>query len=439
LLPAALVYCEIPQFRTKIRMSKDSSSIALSTGSPFAVVVMFFGYGFVGASSFSRMPVIRDQLGCTPTQLAFALVCMGIGSVLGMPFTGRLVDRYSSRTVSVVAIIICLGGWTMVPMARSVPALALMLLLIGLGTGVGDVAMNVQGHLVEERRRKVLMPYWHGLFSLGAVSGALAGALAASIGLPIAWQLPGVSVVLMVAMWLATTRYIPDAGLHSSASSEPIEEPIFDEPQVLALDRSPRGQLERTALQPVEILLGIITFATALGEGAANDWLALMLVDNRGAPAAVGALTFAGFNVTMAIGRFTGGVVIQRYGRAPVLRIAGLLACTGVAGLCLVNSTLIALLGALAWGLGLSVVFPSAMSAAGEVPGRGSRAIAVVATIGYGGFLLGAPLIGFLAHMMPLDRALLAVALLVLLIAVLAPAARERGAERAEAKDEASI
>jgi fucose permease len=140
----------------------------------------------------------------------------------------------------------------------------------------------------------------------------------------------------------------------------------------------------------------------------------------------------------MAIGRFTGGVVIQRYGRVPVLRMAGLLACTGVAGLCLVNSTLIALLGALAWGLGLSVVFPSAMSAAGEVPGRGSRAIAVVATIGYG-FLLGAPLIGFLAHMVPLDRALLAVALLVLLITVLAPAARERGAERAEPKNEASI
>ena len=139
----------------------------------------------------------------------------------------------------------------------------------------------------------------------------------------------------------------------------------------------------------------------------------------------------------MAIGRFTGGVVIQRCGRAPVLRAAGVLACVGVAGLCLVNSTLIALLGALAWGLGLSVVFPSAMSAAGEVPGRGARAIAVVSTIGYGGFLVGAPLIGFLAHMMPLDRALLAVAVLVLLIAVLAPAARERGAEPAKAKNQA--
>jgi len=398
---------------------------------------MFFGNGFVMASSYSRMPGIRDQLGPTPSQLAFALVCMGIGSIVGMPFTGRLVDRYSSRAVSLVATLICLGGWATIPLARSVPALALMLLITGVGTGVGDVAMNVQGHLVETRRRKVLMPFWHGLFSLGAVSGALAGALAAAIGLSIAWQLLSVSIVLMVAMWLATTRYIPDAGLHPSAGAEPIEEPIFDEPQVLASGRSTPSQLRRSAFDPVEILLGIITFATALGEGAANDWLALMLVDNRGAPAAVGALTFAGFNLTMAIGRFTGGVVIQRYGRAPVLRAAGVLACTGVAGLCLVNSTLVALLGALAWGLGLSVVFPSAMSAAGEVPGRGSRAIAVVSTIGYGGFLVGAPLIGFLAHMMPLDRALLAVAVLVLLIAILARAARERGAETATAKDQA--
>jgi MFS family permease len=86
------------------------------------------------------------------------------------------------------------------------------------------------------------------------------------------------------------------------------------------------GLLERSGLNPIEILLGIITFATALGEGAANDWLALMLVDNRGAPPAIGALTFAGFNLTMAIGRFTGGVVIQRYGRTPVLRASGVLA-----------------------------------------------------------------------------------------------------------------
>jgi MFS family permease len=402
-------------------------------GSPFAVAVMFFGNGLVMASSFSRMPGIRDQVGAIPTQLAFALVCVGIGSMVGMPFTGRLVDRYSSQTVSRVATAICLGGWAMLPLAASVPVLALMLLIAGLGTGVGDVAMNVQGHLIEQRRCKVLMPYWHGLFSFGAVAGALAGALAASLGLPLAWQLPGVSVVLMVAMWLATARYIPDAGLHPAGTQEQLEEPIFDEPQLLASDRPPVAELQRSTITHVEILLGIIVFATAVGEGAANDWLALMLVDNRGAPAAFGALTYAGFNVTMALGRFAGGLIIQRFGRAPVLRVAGTLASTGVAALCLVPSTLTALIGALAWGLGLSVVFPSAMSAAGEVPGRGSRAIAVVSTIGYGGFLFGAPLIGFLAHMMPLDRALLAVAALVLLVAILAPVAGEHGRELVKA------
>src|SRR4029077_3295871 len=152
-------------------MSKPSDIVS-PTGSPFAVVVMFFGNGFVMASSYSRMPGIRDQLGSTPTQLAFALVCMGIGSIRGMAFTGRRVDRYSSRMVSLVATLICLGGWAMVPMARSVPVLALMLLITGVGTGVGDVAMNVQGHLVEVRRQRVLMPYWHGLFSLGALAAS---------------------------------------------------------------------------------------------------------------------------------------------------------------------------------------------------------------------------------------------------------------------------
>jgi MFS family permease len=398
---------------------------------------MFIGNGLVMASSLSRIPSIRDQVGATPTSLAFALVCIGIGSIVSMPFTGRLVDRYSSMVVSRVSTVICLGAWALVPLTGSVPELALMMLVAGLGTGVGDVAMNIQGNLVEQRRKKVLMPYWHGLFSLGAVAGAMAGALAASVGLSLAWQFPVVSAVLMVAMWWATAFYIPDAGLHSGASEEQPEEPVFDESQVLATERQAVAAPQRSSITRVEILLGVIVFGTAVGEGAANDWLALMLVDNRAAPAAFGALTYAGFNLTMALGRFAGGVIIQRLGRTPVLRVAGLMASAGVAALCLIPSTVVALLGALAWGLGLSVVFTSAMSAAGEVPGRGSRAIAVVSTIGYGGFLLGAPLIGFLAHYMPLDRALLAVAVLVLLVAILASAARERTVQPATTKDKA--
>src|SRR5262245_39629049 len=117
-------------------MSQSSAS-ASPIGSPFAVVVMFFGYGFVMAASYSRLPGIRDQLGCTPTQLAFALVCMGLGSILGMPFAGRLVDRFSSWAVSLVTTLVSLGGWVLVPTARSVPVPALALLITGVGTGGG--------------------------------------------------------------------------------------------------------------------------------------------------------------------------------------------------------------------------------------------------------------------------------------------------------------
>jgi MFS family permease len=268
----------------------SEKSFASAMGSPWAVAVMFFGNGLVMGSSFSRMPGIRDQVGATPTQLAFALVCVGIGSIVGMPFTGQLVDRYSSRVVSLVATVLCMSGWAIVPLAGSVPVLALILLITGLGTGIGDVAMNVQGHLVEQRRSQVLMPYWHGLFSLGAVAGALAGALAASIGLPLGWQLPGVSAVLIAAMWLATTHYLPDAGLHPAGAQEKMDEPIFDEPQVLACDSQAITAVRRWPITQAEMILGIMVFATAVGEGAANDWLALMLVDNRGAPAALGAV-----------------------------------------------------------------------------------------------------------------------------------------------------
>src|SRR4029450_9785629 len=129
------------------------------------------------------------------------------------------------------------------------------------------------------------------------------------------------------------------------------EGPFFDEPQLLACER-PRIAETQSSITRVEILLGVIVFGPAVGEGAANDWLALVLVDNRGAPAALGALTYAGFNLTMAIGRFVGGIVIERFGRAAVLRIAGLLGSAGVAAVCLIPSTVAALMGALAWGLG---------------------------------------------------------------------------------------
>ena len=222
-------------------------------GSPLATGAMFFGAGFGIASTFSRMPSIRDQLGVSPDQLAFALVFLGIGSLLGLPFAGRFVERYSSRTVSLVATAVFLGGCALLPLSRSLFEFGAMLLIVGAGAGVGDVAMNVQGHLVEERRVKVFMPYWHGTFSIGAVSGALCGWLCVWFGLPLGWQLPTVSIVLSGVMGLATTHYLQDRIPRSCVGTGPFRGAVVSGPRTLPLSKSVTGQERRLALEPVKI------------------------------------------------------------------------------------------------------------------------------------------------------------------------------------------
>jgi MFS family permease len=394
-----------------------------------AVAVVFTLNGIAMAAAVSRMPDIKAHIGASPTELAFALVCVGIGSVVAMPFAGRLVQRFGTRAICLLFATVAVIAWSLVPLAGSVPQLAVILLFAGAGIGTWDVAMNVQGSIVERHRHQVLMPLWHGLFSAGAVVGALIGAASARLGIIIAWQLPVVSIAVWIGVLASTATFVPNDPVEPSPL--PRETVVYDDVPAGKPAKDVAAQRERGAARSgitrVEILLGLITLGTALGEGAANDWLAIALVDGRGAPAAIGALTLAGFNVTMAIGRFAGGPIIARIGRVAALRAAGLIAASGVLVLCLIPATWTAFVGAAAWGLGLAIVFPSAMSAAGEVPGRRGRAIATVSTIGYGGFLFGAPLIGVLAHLMPLLHALLAVAAVVMIIVILAPAARERG------------
>jgi MFS family permease len=383
-------------------------------GSAGAVGVAFATAGVVSASAFSRVPSLRDQIGATPAQLGLALVCVGLGSLAVMPFTGRLTERFSSASVIVGFSVLCLGGWVLAALAPTVPLLAAALLVTGTGTGVWDVAMNVQGHTVEQRRERVLMPAWHATFSYGAVAGAALGALFAFLDLSVKVQLPVVSAAGFAALLWCTRRFVDDSVGHE----------VLPETAELGLSSvPPSAPPTRAGITPTELVLGVMVLATALGEGAANDWLGVMLVDTRGLPEAFGALALAGFNLTMATARLSAGGLVTRLGRVQVLRLSGAVAAAGVLLLCLVDSPVTAVVGAACWGLGLAVVFPSGMSAAGEVPGRGARAISVVSTIGYTGFLLGAPLIGQLTRLAPLDRALLVVAAAAALVVVTAPAA----------------
>ncbi|MDA8440730.1 MAG: MFS transporter [Propionibacterium sp.] len=160
--------------------------------------------------------------------------------------------------------------------------------------------------------------------------------------------------------------------------------------------------------------LAVIILGMALAEGSASDWLPLIVVDGYGSSAAVGSMVFAFFGLAMAIGRLSGGRGIDRFGRAPIMRVSAVVAAAGI-GVVMVAPTLwLGALGVLMWGLGCSLGFPVALSASGEDPRHAARRAGFVATAGYSAFLIGPPLLGFLGQRVGLRHAIGVVLVVVL-------------------------
>jgi predicted MFS family arabinose efflux permease len=384
-----------------------------------ATALVFAVNGFLLASWVSRLPATRDRLGASAAELGLALLAPGFGSLLSMPFSGRWCRRFGSRAViaaTTVAASVTLAAVAVVP---TLVALGLTLFVWGSFYGSWDVAMNVHGSAVEQRAGREWMPRYHACWSVGGIAGAGCGALAAHAGIPLAVHFGAVAVLCTVLVMVALRSFIEDRSPQPervrAAFHSPREGPkqVRDRPRVLT------GRL---------LLVGVVTLCATTLEGAAADWLALYLTDERGATASLAAAGYAVFAVAMAGGRFSGTTVAERLGRHGAVRAGGLVSFAGVLLTVLGPGLVSAYVGAALWALGVCLVFPAAVSAGGEAPERPADAIAAVTTIGYGGFLLGPPLIGLLAEQAGLGRALLVLLVLAGGIAALAPAVRSRRA-----------
>ncbi|MDQ3663587.1 MAG: MFS transporter, partial [Actinomycetota bacterium] len=157
------------------------------------------------------------------------------------------------------------------------------------------------------------------------------------------------------------------------------------------------------------LLIGLLDCSFALVEGVANDWLALALVDGHGTSQTLGAIGLGVFVAAMTIGRLGGAAVLDRYGRAPVLRATAVLAALGVGTVVAADPLPLVIVGAVLWGLGASLGFPVGMSAAADQQDRAPTRVAVVSSIGYTAFLAGPPLVGYLAEAVGILRGLLVV------------------------------
>ncbi|WP_395245685.1 MFS transporter [Agromyces sp. MMS24-K17] len=356
-----------------------SSSI---TARRLALAALFFAPGVSIASWVTRTPDIRDLLGASTAEMGLVLFGLSLGSMLGIVSSGPLVARFGARPVIAVgasAMVVSMpaigfGAW-----AGASVAVAIGLFLFGAGMGGGEIAMNVEGADVEQVTGRSFLPTLHGAFSLGTVVGAVIGIVATAAEFPVVWHLLLAGIAAAVAVALAVPQ-LP-AGTGRVAARGGIR---TERTSTLALWKDSRL-----------ILIGVVILAMALAEGTANDWLPLVMVDGHGFDPALGSTIYAVFAAAMTVGRFAGGWFIDRFGRAAVLCASAVFGVIGLSLVIFVDNQVVAGAAVVLWGLGASLGFPVAISAAGDSGPDAAARVSLVATIGYAAFLIGPPALGF--------------------------------------------
>jgi MFS family permease len=289
-------------------------------------------------------------------------------------------------------------------LAATLPILVGTLVLFGASNGSMDVAMNAQGAAVERHYGRPILNSFHACWSLGGLVGALAGGLVASHSSALWPHFLGVALLCAILTLSVARALLP-------ATAEAQEAAV-------AFARPSRAILA----------LGLVAFCVVLGEGAMADWSAIYLNGTLRTGAGLAAAGYAAFSVVMALGRGVGDQLTLRLGAGTMMQLGGLVAALGLTLALVVTWTPLALLGFGLVGAGFSVVFPLTLSAAGRVSTQAaSTAIAAVATCGYAGFLIGPPVIGFMADALSLRVALGVVVLLSLCAAVCARTLRTAG------------
>jgi MFS family permease len=384
---------------------------------------VFAAHGFIFASWAVRVPAVKQQVGASPAGLGLALLGLSAGAVATMLLAGSLCHRFGSQRITVVSCALLSVTLALPALAHSAVTLGLMLLVFGAAYGALNVAMNSVAVDAVAALGRPVMPTFHAAWSFGGLAGAgLGGLLAAHLSpeqhlLLIA--LAGLIVAALAARPLAARAALLRAGeppaSPSGASSSGASSSGED------------GPPWRRALRTGRVvgLFGFIAMCAAYDEGAIGDWGALHLRQDLRASAALAAAGYAAFALAEATGRLSGTTLLERLGRTPVLVLGGLTACAGMLVASLAPEVWLALVGFAATGLGLANLFPATMARAGLL--AGPSGVALTSMLGYSGFLLGPPAIGFLASEFGLRAGLTTLSFLALAAAAIAYLTRDPG------------
>jgi len=341
-----------------------------------AVSLFFFSQGLAFSSWASRIPTIKSELGISEGQLGTLLLLMPIGQLCTMALSGKLVAKYGSKNVLQIVVLIYPLILCSIGLAQNFYQLGAVLFFFGVVGNMCNISVNTQGVEVEKIYGKSIMSSFHGAWSIAGFTGALIGLLMMNLHVSTFYHFV-IIYGLIVLNWLINKKYLVD-----SVPSPPKEKKsLFSKPDT------------------VLIQLGIIGFLSMATEGAMFDWSGVYFQDIVKAPQNLIVVGYASFMIMMATGRFVGDYFISKYGKQRVMQISGVLMSSGLMLSVFFPQFIICTIAFMMVGLGVACNVPTVYSVAGKTrninPGV---ALATVSSISFLGFLMGPPLIGYIAE-----------------------------------------
>lgn len=365
--------------RVKIKKSFQHKKKSYLNRVRLATSLFFFGMGFCFATWASRIPDIKSMLQLNEAELGTLLFVLPVGQLLGMPISGKIVTKYGSRQISILALLLYAFSLNLLGLATVKWELGIGLFLFGFFANFCNIAVNTQGVYTQQLFEKPIIGSFHGSWSLAGFCGALMSLLMLALEVSPVMHF-FTAFVIVVCIVLFNYKYIVKT-----------KEKKQEEIKNYSFFKNPDATL---------IWLGIICFCCMASEGIMFDWSGVYFKEIVKVPGALVVLGYTTFTISMASGRFLSDLLVHKYGNKKVLFLSGIIISTGLYGAVLFPYIVPCTIAFMMVGLGVSNVVPIIFNVAGnneKVPT--GIALTIVSSISFLGFLMGPPLIGFVAEM----------------------------------------
>ncbi|WP_411893439.1 MFS transporter [Winogradskyella sp. A2] len=379
-----------------------SLRLILSNWRYFSVVWVFSSLNIMIGTWVLYIPRVKESLQLTDSEIGFALFCLALGLLFFIPIVPIITKKFGLGRSTIVGVCIFSIAFIGPLIAPSYETLCASLFIVGIFSGLTDIAMNTLVSEMEKRDRVNIMSAAHGFFSLGGAIGALVGT-----GLMSVFKIPFYHVVIMTIIVIVTNLILSHQYVRIKESEEEV--------------KKEKGQLPIKIFKPL-FILAFLAMVTMGNEGAIEHWSSIYLID----VVEVSSENYAGFGFTifsimMTIGRFFGDGISAKIGSAKIVFLGCLMASLGYL-LVLSSGLLLSLLGFGIIGLGLSVIIPELIRMAGKTKGiAASKSISFVTGVGFLGFLLGPIILGYISDSFTLKMSfvfLLIITIIALLISI---------------------